>query len=227
MRKKKHTEPFLSNRQLSEKEFSELIETVNLLIDQSSKYFKRNKPKLAGKKGLKLTYQFKIKLRGISKPPVWRRILVPSHFTFSGLHAVIQVAFGWYNEHLYCFGDTAYSNVLNIAEAVEYDEPDYNARTFTIGEYFGDGTINRKLCYVYDFGDDWIHDIEIEKILNETSEYAKCTASKGISPEEDCGGVWSYNEMKEAGELVDDCFNIEDINYTLETVPPIGFDPIE
>lgn len=53
MRKKKHTEPFLSNRQLSEKEFSELIETVNLLIDQSSKYFKRNKPKLAGKKRIK------------------------------------------------------------------------------------------------------------------------------------------------------------------------------
>ena len=42
-----------------------------------------------GKKGLKLTYQFKIKLRGISKPPVWRRVLVPANFTFSGFHAVI------------------------------------------------------------------------------------------------------------------------------------------
>lgn len=36
-----------------------------------------------GKKGLKLTYQFKIKLRGITNPPVWRRVLVPANFTFS------------------------------------------------------------------------------------------------------------------------------------------------
>ena len=91
----------------------------------------------ARKKGLKLTYQFKIKLRGTSKPPVWRRVLIPAHFTFSGLHAVIQEGFGWWNEHLYNFCDVPYSRALSIAEPNEEDwqEPDYNARKFTLGKF--------------------------------------------------------------------------------------------
>jgi hypothetical protein len=43
-----------------------------------------------------LTYQLKIQLRGVKKPPVWRRVLLPAQFTFSGLHAgffwVVQCA---------------------------------------------------------------------------------------------------------------------------------------
>ena len=29
-----------------------------------------------------MTYQFKIQIKGITKPPVWRRVLVPDTFTF-------------------------------------------------------------------------------------------------------------------------------------------------
>lgn len=47
-------------------------------------------------------YQLKITIRD-SKPPIWRRVLVPEQIPFSKLHAVIQLAFGWNDEHLYMF----------------------------------------------------------------------------------------------------------------------------
>lgn len=36
-------------------------------------------------------YQLKITIRD-SKPPIWRRVLVPEQIPFSELHAVIQLA---------------------------------------------------------------------------------------------------------------------------------------
>ena len=181
-----------------------------------------------GKKGLKLTYQFKIKLRGITKPPVWRRVLVPAHFTFAGFHAVIQEAFGWWNVHLYCFGDKPYSQSLYIAEENKEDwyRPDYDARKFTLGELFGDGDIIKKFCYVYDFGDDWIHDITLEKVFEEYSDHATCITGKGACPEEDCGGPWGYEDMKENGEIdVSAIIDLAEINKHVEAVKPTGFEP--
>lgn len=198
-------------------------------LDRTSKIMARmatTSPR--GKKGLKLTYQFKIKLRGITNPPVWRRVLVPANFTFSGFHAVIQEAFGWWNEHLYCFGDKPYSQSLYIAEENKEDwyRPDYDARKFTLGELFGDGGIIKKFCYVYDFGDDWIHDITLEKVFDEYSDHATCIKGKGACPEEDSGGVWEYEDMKEDGEIEDSAFiDLEEINKHVEAVKTTGFEP--
>ena len=180
-----------------------------------------------GRKGLKATYQFKVKLRGATKPPVWRRVLVPADFTFSGLHAVIQEAFGWWNEHLYCFGNTPYRRQLTIAEPNEddWDEPDYNAREFTVGEFFGEGTGAQNLCYVYDFGDDWIHDITLEQVIDRESSHATCTAGKGACPEEDCGGVWGYEEMKENGEFDPHDFDLDEVKEGVESLPRTGYEP--
>lgn len=198
-------------------------------LDRTSKIMARMATTSSrGKKGLKLTYQFKIKLRGITNPPVWRRVLVPAHFTFAGFHAVIQKAFGWWNEHLYCFGDKPYSQSLYIAEENKEDwyRPDYDARKFTLGELFGDGGIIKKFCYVYDFGDDWIHDITLEKVFDEYSDHATCIKGKGACPEEDSGGVWEYEDMKEDGEIeVSAIIDLAEINKHVEAVKPTGFEP--
>jgi hypothetical protein len=44
-------------------------------------------------------YQLRAVLRGIS-PLIWRRLLVRSDSTVAQLHEVLQVAFGWDDEHL-------------------------------------------------------------------------------------------------------------------------------
>ena len=206
-----------------------LMDSVVSLVEDNK--LKARKPVASRrvKKGPKFTYQFKIKLRGISKPPVWRRVLVPANFTFSGFHAVIQEAFGWWNVHLYCFGDKPYSRMLTIAEIHEDDwgdAPDYDARKFTLGELFGDGGIIKKFCYVYDFGDDWTHDITLEKVFEEYSDHATCIKGKGACPEENSGGVWEYEDMKEDGEIEDSAFiDLEEINKHVEAVKPTGYEP--
>ena len=46
--------------------------------------------------------QLNARLRGVS-PPVTRRILIAEQASLGELHAALQVAFGWSDEHLYVF----------------------------------------------------------------------------------------------------------------------------
>jgi hypothetical protein len=52
--------------------------------------------------------------------------------------------------------------------------------------------------YVYDFGDDWRHDLVVEKILPATpgAAYPRCTGGRGETPAEDSGGIWAFNEER-------------------------------
>ena len=47
-------------------------------------------------------YQLRVVVRGVS-PLIWRRLLVPADTTIAGLHAVLQIAFGWTGTHLHRF----------------------------------------------------------------------------------------------------------------------------
>ena len=47
-------------------------------------------------------YQIKITLLG-TRPPIWRRLLVPAKLTLEQLHAVLQIAMGWEECHLHDF----------------------------------------------------------------------------------------------------------------------------
>src|ERR1035441_2667719 len=44
-------------------------------------------------------YQLRAVLRGIS-PLIWRRLLVGSDNTVARLHEILQISFGWDDEHL-------------------------------------------------------------------------------------------------------------------------------
>ena len=58
---------------------------------------------------------------------------------------------------------------------------------------------NKKAIYEYDFGDDWIHDILLEKILPAEIgiKYPLCIAGERACPPEGCGGIWSYQSLLE------------------------------
>ena len=51
--------------------------------------------------------------------------------------------------------------------------------------------------YVYDFGDQWEHDIVIEKIVEteEPLENPKCIKAKMESLPKDCGGTYGYDRL--------------------------------
>lgn len=144
-------------------------------------------------------FQFKIKLRGVSKPPVWRKVDVPSNTPFDIFSQIIQDVFGWYGHHLWHFTPNAYGTRPVIAiplpkDTIWAENPDLNATDTKLCDIFhneGD-----KFTYTYDFGDDWIHEIVLEKITNEESNKVSLLKAKGATPMEDCGGIMGHEHMK-------------------------------
>jgi hypothetical protein len=62
------------------------------------------------------------------------------------------------------------------------------------------GTVAKQgtaIRYVYDFGDDWVHRVVVEKVLraDRNVSYPCCIGGKRAGPPEDCGGVWGYEEL--------------------------------
>ncbi|HEY3259590.1 MAG TPA: plasmid pRiA4b ORF-3 family protein [Pseudonocardiaceae bacterium] len=135
-------------------------------------------------------YQLKVALRG-AKPPIWRRLEVPADTSLARLHEIIQVAFDWYDCHLHVF-ETPYGE-FGAADAELGHRP---AASVTL-EQVAPGA-GSKIRYTYDFGDDWQHDIQVEKVLdrNAAASYPRCTGGRRAAPPEDCGGVWGYADLE-------------------------------
>lgn len=140
--------------------------------------------------------QLKIQLQGISKPPVWRKIRVPGNFTLHRLHSVIQAAFGWDDYHFYQFSDKGYGSrerygIPNEDDYLDQDLKDSNK--INCADIFAH--VGQTYTYIYDFGDDWIHKITVEKITDTLAIRAELIAGKGACPPEDCGGPHGYANM--------------------------------
>ena len=144
-----------------------------------------------------MAFQFKIQLKNIKKPPVWRQIIIPENFTFEQFHMVIQQSFGWKIYHLYQFSPSGYgsSPVITKPSEDKWEKPGMNASKTKLASVFN--TEGQKYTYIYDFGDDWIHSIKLEKILPGKALKALCSAGKGACPPEDCGGTLGYEQLKE------------------------------
>ena len=128
-----------------------------------------------------MTYQFKIQIKGITKPPVWRRVLVPDTYTFLQFHQVIQYAFNWDDYHLFDFTDKMYDMNVRISEPNEEDDfypvKTQDAAKVKLKTFFGKDT-SKKLLYLYDFGDSWYHTITLEAVLNKRILKPRCLAGK-------------------------------------------------
>ena len=86
-------------------------------------------------------------------------MIVPNRITFKELHEVIQILFSWENEHLHEFevpGDRIYISDNDATCANHY----YELETL-IDSFFRN---YKWIRYIYDFGEDWRHRINIEKI---------------------------------------------------------------
>ena len=137
-------------------------------------------------------FQLKMVIKD-SKPPIWRRIIVPSGITFSQLSMILNEAMGWSGYHVFKF--EFYHLELHIMEDVDdfvgIGPWDYReAGTTYIREYLEE---NDWFTYTYDLGDCWDHRVTVEKVLEDYEEnYPKVIKYKGDCPVEDCGGIWGY-----------------------------------
>lgn len=138
-----------------------------------------------------------------AQPPIWRRVLARPSMPLDELHYLIQDAMGWANSHLHEFvaggtwmrgfvrDGTSYSDKRFDEEEMHEDET-----AVTVGDFLrkpGD-----TLAYVYDFGDNWAHRIELEEILQKAPRNRRvpcCLGGERACPPDDCGGVHGYAEL--------------------------------
>lgn len=158
-------------------------------------------PGKVARKAHRKVFQFKITLKG-TKPPIWRRIQVPSRYSFWDLHCAIQDSMGWNDTHLhvFCIQVPGYVPVIPVGLPSDDDfgeEPTRPGWKLPIRHVFWEA--GTKADYVYDFGDDWLHTVELEKILaeEEGAAYPRCLAGRRRCPPEECGGVSSFADMLE------------------------------
>ena len=134
------------------------------------------------------TCQLKITLLDV-RPPVWRRITVPVTITLPELHAVIQTAMGWTDSHLHEFE----------IDGIAYGELDPDSPSDLVPEA-GVKLLDKvkeggRVRYVYDFGDNWRHDVELERVVPAGVEVLVCLAGRRRCPPEDVGGPPGYADF--------------------------------
>lgn len=134
-------------------------------------------------------FQMTVTLKGIRRP-IWRRVQVAGGIRLSDFHDAIQTAFGWTDSHLheFCIGGRTYG------QPDDFDVDIENESAITLARAVG--TV-RRFLYVYDFGDDWQHDVVVEKIVhgNSASERPLCLGGRRHRPPEDCGGPRGYKDF--------------------------------
>jgi hypothetical protein len=143
-------------------------------------------------------YQLKVTLR-YTKPPIWRRLLVPAGLTLEVLHDVLQLAMGWTDSHLHEFrvGQKRYG-MPDPEDQLMGLPPVGNERRAHL--FMVLGKARAKATYTYDFGDCWEHAIVVEEVLPPEArvEYPICVGGKRQCPPEDCGGIPGYYNLLEA-----------------------------
>jgi len=142
-------------------------------------------------------YQMKVTLKW-TKPAIWRRVVVREDMKLDRLHSVIQLAMGWTNSHLHQF--------FAGGESYGVPDPDYddmgtkmlNEKRYTLADLTRSG--KNKFIYEYDFGDGWVHEVNVEKVLAPDAQFKHpvCLGGANACPPEDCGGIPGFYNFVEA-----------------------------
>ena len=147
--------------------------------------------------GAKSAPIFVLKVSLTYNKSIWRRIAVRGEQTLEDLHEAIYDAFDRYDEHLYSFylappgttGEARWRTAVEFAcdQMFEHGDrfdgkPEYNAAETTIQSM---GLKRQRVFrYVFDYGDEWRHDIAVEQLDGEPEKgkYPKILEKHGKSP---------------------------------------------
>jgi hypothetical protein len=143
-------------------------------------------------------YTLKITLCG-SDPPIWRRFQIEGGATLGELHETLQAVMGWENCHLHEFkagqrSFTGFRPGMDMDFMDDFEDED-ECLVFEVL-----ARKRSKLKYIYDFGDDWHHDVVVEQITAPEPgvRYPVCLDGAGACPPEDSGGIGGYYDILEA-----------------------------
>lgn len=221
-------------------------------------------------------YQLYLELEDY-EPKIWRRIQVMNNIKFSRLGYIIMTLFEMQASHLYEFEIDRLENFKRSDKKFFEDFPNtkidfkkvrcgipdedniYNFNNLEGYKPLKDATEeyvkhyiyheNDEMIFKYDFGDNWIIKVKLEKILEDKQtdgkEFPRVIEGQGYGIIEDCGGTGGLDEIRQAfiskegyeyenysewlgvKELDLDAFDIDDMNFRLKKIPRIYADCYE
>ena len=129
-------------------------------------------------------------------PPVTRVLQVPGDLKLDRLHLTLQAAFGWENAHLYqfCVGTPYQPEGARWVHPDMCDRPrDLPADGWTLDQARDIAGVDG-LSYLYDFGDNWTHRIDVLQTIDpkDGDLFPRLTDITGTCPPEDIGGPPGY-----------------------------------
>jgi Plasmid pRiA4b ORF-3-like protein len=168
-----------------------LCKVGGLLADLDEKELKEKRRALSKSGSI---YQLKITIKGCN-PPVWRRIQVPD-CSLGELHEILQVVMGWENSHLHQFDVHGECYGPLDDKGADWDEGIMDEEKISISQ-IAESVRRVRFSYTYDFGDDWQHDVLLERTLDPGPRvaYPRCTAGARACPPEEVGGICGYPEF--------------------------------
>jgi hypothetical protein len=142
-----------------------------------------------------IVYHIRVSLLDI-KPLIWRHVELSSQTTLKQFHRILQIVMGWENYHLHEF--------LVGTKRYGIPDPDYDDP----GDVIVESKIvlsevlplaGAEISYVYDFGDNWRHLIELEEIVpaQPDGDYPRVIDGARNFPPEDSGGITGYANLLE------------------------------
>ncbi len=149
---------------------------------------------MSNRTGSKVEYRFKVRLKhGRS---IWRSVALRGDQTLEDLHEAIFIAFERYDAHLYSFyfpsgparrtasfkGHKEYTAPQGF-HPLEGFEPDrFSASSATLDTL--KFTVGQTFEYLFDFGDEWWHEIALEAIgpSEVSATYPRIVGQRGPSP---------------------------------------------
>ena len=139
-----------------------------------------------------MSFVIKVTLKDI-RPPLWRRLQVADDVMLDELHMIIQAAMGWAGYHLHDF--VVDGARYGVPSRTDLDSQTLDERKVALRDV---AQVKSRLRYTYDFGDDWEHEVLVEKIVAAAAEpRAVCLGGRRACPPEDCGGPPGYAELLE------------------------------
>jgi hypothetical protein len=141
------------------------------------------------------TLTFRIHLIG-TEPLVTRIFTVSAKTTMYELHHIIQVVMGWTNSHLYQFnvGEQVIADIRLVDDELG---PVTDVKGVMVTQVFSH--VGNTVTYEYDFGDGWMHHLELVEISTHPIDdvLPQIIGGENACPPEDCGGTYGYKELKE------------------------------
>ncbi len=140
-------------------------------------------------------YTLKITLTDL-EPEIWRSVEVRGDTTLGKLHRIIQAVMGWEDCHMHLF--RVGKQMYGVPSSDDFGPPTEDERKITVAELLAKA--GKKLTYIYDLGDDWMHEVAVEKVAAPVggTKYPRCIGGARACPPEDCGGVPGYMNLLEA-----------------------------